>query len=501
LAAFILKSENPRNDLIALLAGAITPLAFEPFGFFPLAILAPAILFVLWQGASGARAAWRGFLFGFGMFAVGVSWVYVSLHTYGNMPPPLAGLTVVLFAALLAAFPAVAGWLQSCFGALGMGWRLALGVPALWVLSEWTRGWFLTGFPWLNLGYSQIDTPLAGFAPVAGVYGVSVAVAASAGLLAIGWIDRRFAWRLSLPAVVALWGVGWLLGLIVWTQPAGAPLKVALVQGDTPLTIKWRPEYRTGIIDNYFALSERATDARLIVWPEAAVPDYFDRIAPVLVPRIERLAKTRDADFLIGAIEREPGTSTYYNSVFVVGSSQGRYRKQHLVPFGEFLPFPALLHGLLNYLHIPMSNFSAGNGDQVPIHAAGHTIGVSVCYEDAFGEEVIRALPAATLLVNVSEDSWFGRSFAPHQRLQMARMRALEAGRPMLRAANTGPSAIIDYRGEVRAKSPPFERYVLTGAVQPTTGTTVYARFGNVPVVSLLLVVLGALVWRARRFR
>ena len=496
-----LKHEKPRADLIALLAGAATPLGFEPFGLFPIAILAPAVLFVLWNDTSRARAAWRGFLFGFGMFAVGVSWVYVSLHTYGNMPTPLAGLTVVLFAALLAAFPASAGWLQAFFHAPGVGWRLALVVPALWVLAEWTRGWFLTGFPWLNLGYSQIDTPLAGFAQLAGVYGVSLAAAASAGLLAAGWIDRRLARRLTLPAAVALWSVGWLAGLMTWTKPAGEPLKVALVQGNTPLTIKWRPEYRDGIVDNYFALSERAVDARLIVWPEAAVPDYFDRIAPVLVPRIKRIAKERGADFVIGAIEREPGTSTYYNSVFVVGMSQGRYRKQHLVPFGEFLPFPALLRGLLDYLHIPMSNFSVGNGDQAPIRAAGHTIGVSICYEDAFGEEVIRALPAATLLVNVSEDSWFGRSFAPHQRLQMARMRALEAGRPMLRAANTGPSAIIDHRGEVRAKSPPFESYVLTGTVQPTAGITAYARFGNVPVVSLLLVVLGAFVLRARRYR
>ena len=494
-----LKDEKPRGDLISLLAGAVTPLGFEPFGLFPLAILAPAILFVLWAAKSRARAAWRGFLFGFGMFIVGVSWVYVSLHTYGHMPAPLAGLTVVLFAALLAAFPAAAGWLQSYFYPLDAGWRFGLIVPAAWVLAEWTRGWFLTGFPWLDLGYSQVDTPLSGLAPVAGVYGVSVAVAASAGLAAAAWVDRRLVWRLALPGVVALWTIAWILGLIVWTEPAGSPLKVALVQGDTPLTIKWRPEYRMRIVDNYLALSERAKDARLIVWPEAAVPDYFDRIAPVLVPRIEQLAKARDADFLIGAIEREPGTSNYYNSVFVVGNSQGRYRKQHLVPFGEFLPFPTLLRGLLDYLHIPMSNFSVGDGDQSPVRAAGQTIGISVCYEDAFGEEVIRALPAATLLVNVSEDSWFGRSFAPHQRLQMARMRALEAGRPMLRAANTGPSAIINEHGEVLAKSPQFESYLLTGTVQPTTGTTAYARFGNLPVVSLLLVVLGALAWRARQ--
>ncbi|OGI68767.1 MAG: apolipoprotein N-acyltransferase [Candidatus Muproteobacteria bacterium RBG_16_60_9] len=497
----ILTHEKSRNDFIALLAGAATPLAFAPFDLFPLALLAPAVLFVLWNGTSGARAAWRGFLFGFGMFGVGVSWIYVSLHTYGNMPAPLAGLAVVFFVALLAAFPAAVGWLQAYFQTLAIGWRLVLVAPAIWVLLEWSRSWFLTGFPWLHLGYSQVDTPLAAIAPLAGVYGVSFAAAASAGLLAAAWVDRRLAGRLYVPAAAALWIVAWLIGSITWVQPLGAPIQAALVQGNTPLTVKWRPEYRNEIVDKYLALSDSALGAQLIVWPEAAVPDYFDRIGPTLVPRIERIAKDRDADFLVGAIERDPGKSTYYNSVFVIGGAAGSYRKQHLVPFGEFLPLPALLGGLLNYLQIPMSNFSVGTGDQALLRAAGHVIGVSVCYEDAFGEEVIKALPAASLLVNVSEDSWFGRSFAPHQRLQMARMRAIEAGRPMLRAANTGPSAIIDHRGLVLARSPQFQSYVLQGSVQPTVGATAYARIGNVPVVSALLIVLGALAWRARRLR
>lgn len=494
----LLPRQPVRNDLVALLAGALTPLAFAPFGLFPLAVLTPAALFVVWHEAGARRAGWRGFLFGAGMFGVGVSWVYVSLHTYGNMPAPLAVLAVVLFVALLSLFPAAVGWSQARFHALAPGWRLALATPAAWVLLEWTRGWFLTGFPWLNLGYSQVTTPLAGYASWVGVYGVSAAVAASSGLLAAAWFDRKHRWRLHLPVVAAIWIGGWLAGQVTWVQPAGPPLPVALVQGDTPLSIKWRPAYRDAIVQKYIALSEQAAGARLIVWPEAAVPDYFDRIAPALVPRLERMSRKGGADFLIGAVERGSTGVKYYNSVFAVGHTRGRYRKHHLVPFGEFLPFPRLLGGLINYLHIPMSNFSVGDSSQKPIRAAGHEIGVSVCYEDAFGEEVIRALPAATLLVNVSEDAWFGRSFAPHQRLQMARMRALESGRPMLRAANTGPSAIIDYRGDVLARSPEFRSYVLTGAVQPTEGATLYVRAGNTPIVILLFAVLIAAAVRAR---
>lgn len=497
----VLARSPAREDFIALFAGSVTPLAFAPFGLFPLAVFGPALLFVVWHGPSASRAAWRGFLFGVGLFSVGVSWVYVSLHTYGHMPTALAAFTVLLFVALLALFPAAAGWLSGRLRNLTPGWRLGLAAPAMWVLLEWMRGWFLTGFPWLALGYSQTDTPLAGFASWVGVYGVSAAAAASGGLLAAAWIDRHRAWRLYLPVAVGIWIAGWLAAQMVWVQPVGAPLHVALIQGNTPIAIKWRPEYRTAIVDKYVALSERAARAQLIVWPEAAVPDYFDRIAPVLVPRLRRIARERDTEFLIGAVEREPAVSRYYNSVFAVGRENGRYRKRHLVPFGEFLPFPGVLGWLLDYLHIPMSNFSAGAENQPLIRAAGQKIGVSICYEDAFGEEVIEALPAATLLVNVSEDSWFGRSLAPHQRLQMARMRALEAGRPMLRAANTGPSAIIDHDGAVRARSPEFTEYVLTGTVQPTSGTTAYARLGNVPIVALLFAVVAVLGWRGRMFR
>lgn len=489
-----------RRDLAALLAGAATPLAFAPFNFFPLALLAPAVLFVTWHAAAPGRAARRGFLYGLGLFGVGVSWVYVSLHTYGNMPAPLAGIAVALFVAGLALFPAAAGWLQARFAGLGSGWRAVLCMPAAWVLLEWTRGWFLTGFPWLNLGYSQTDTPLAGLAPWIGVYGMSLAVAVTAGLLAGAWLERRRAWIVYLPVGIVLWLAAAWAGQISSVRPTPSALRVALVQGNIPLSIKWQPDHRQAIIDRYVALSEQAPRADLVIWPEAAVPGYFDKIAPGLEPTLKRISQEHRTDFLIGAIEQDARGRLYYNSVFALGSHDGRYRKQHLVPFGEFLPWPVMFGWLIEHLQIPMSNFSVGEANQKLLVAAGQTLGVSVCYEDAFGEEVIRALPAATLLVNVSEDSWFGDSLAPHQRLQMARVRALEAGRPMLRAANTGPSAIIDYRGNVLARSPQFVSYVLTGSVQPMEGMTLYARYGNTPIVlAVSFVLLAAWGWVRRK--
>lgn len=482
-------SREARRDLAVLAAGLATPFAFAPFGFYLLAVLAPAVLFASWVEASAARAAWRGFLYGAGLFAVGVSWVYVSLHTYGNMPPALATVAVALFVAGLALFPAAAGWLQARFAPLSAPTRLALVIPAIWTLLEWIRGWFLTGFPWLNLGYSQTDTPLAGLAAWVGVYGMSFAVALSAGLLTSMWRNRRHALG-YLGAAVLLWGVADLAGRVEWVQPTGALFPVGLVQGNVPLAIKWRPEYRQKIVDEYLSLSDLAPRARLIVWPEAAVPGYFDAVAPALMPPLARLARERGTEFLIGALDRDARGRAYYNSVYAVGRHPGSYRKQHLVPFGEFLPFPGAFRWFIEYLHIPMSDFAAGATGQALLTIGGQPVGVSICYEDAFGEEVVSILPAARLLVNVSEDSWFGNSLAPHQRLQMARVRALEAGRWMLRAANTGPSAIIDHHGNVVRRSLQFVPYVLTGDVQPMVGATPYARFGNFPVMILVMFIV-----------
>lgn len=473
------------------------PLAFAPLELFALAVLLPAVLFALWLRDTAARAAWRGFLFGVGMFGVGTSWVYVSLHHYGNMPVALAALTVALFTAALAAFPAAAGWLQARSPGARDARHLLIVVPALWVLTEWMRGWVLTGFPWLNLGYSQVPGSLAGFAPWLGVYGVSAVTALSAALVVQGLRPPRRRLPLYLGGLAVLWTLGLLAGKVSWSQAAGAPLRVALVQANVALEVKWQPRYRRAILERYEALSARARDVDLIVWPEAAIPAYLDEIDPDFLGRLQARAQRERTDFLIGVVERDQ--HAFYNSVVSLGSASGTYRKQHLVPLGEYLPFKPIMSWLLDYLEIPMSDFSAGAPDQPPLRAAGQAIGVSVCYEDAFGQQLIRQLPAAALLVNVSEEAWFGRSLAPHQRLQMAQMRALESERFVLRAANTGPSAVIDQRGRVRARSPQFEPRLLTSAVQPLAGATPYVRLGNWAVVSLAFVLWVLAGWRRRR--
>jgi apolipoprotein N-acyltransferase len=487
------------GDLLAFVAGMLTPLGFAPFHFFPLAILGPAVLFLVWLPASAGRAAWRGFIYGLGFFGVGVSWIYVSLHTFGNMPAPLAALAVLLFVAALALYMAALGALQSWFRDLPIGARLLLVLPATWVMFEWTRGWFLTGFPWLNLGYSQTDTVLSGFLPWGGVYAASFAVAITAGALAAAWRERGRAWTYLASAAV-IWILGWVAAQPQWVTPAATPLRVALVQGNVPLSIKWRPEYREKIIDSYVQLSAQVNNADLVVWPESAVPGFFHIVGNKLMSRLDSLRHRGQPDFIIGAVEYDGQQKKYYNSVFVVGEDVGTYRKRHLVPFGEFLPLSSVFGWLLATLEIPMSDFAAGTSEQAPLVAAGQPIGVSVCYEDAFGEEVAMALPRATILVNVSEDAWFGNSLAPHQRLQMARVRAMESGRPMVRAANTGPSAIIDHRGQVVAGSPQFEPFILEGEIQPMVGATPFVHSKNAPIVLLLMgIIVAATVWRCRR--
>ena len=488
-------------DVAAAGAGLSLPLAFSPFDLFPLAILAPALLFALWRGISPGRCAWRGFLFGLGMFGLGVSWVYVSMHRFGNMPAPLAGFAVFLFVAGLSLYPALLGWLQARLFPKPGPWYAVLVLPALWVLFEWMRGWFLTGFPWLNLGYSQVAMPLAGYAPWFGVYGVSFFCVLSAGLLAAGAHAPEKIPRLLLPLLIVIWVVGWVAGKMEWVQPAGKPLQVALIQGNVPLDSKWQSGSRRAIMERYLGLSMQAPRSDLIVWPESAIPAMLDEIDPAYLENLQSWGRARQTDLVLGVVERDRNDRRYYNSVISIGASPGIYRKQHLVPFGEYPPLDPLFRWLMRNLQIPMSDFSAGPRDQPSLMVAGQKIGVSVCYEDAFGEEVIRALPQASLLVNVSEDAWFGDSLAPHQRLQMARMRALETARPMLRAANTGPSAVIDHRGEVLARSPQFQMHALTATVQPMQGATPYVRLGNWPVVSLLalVAVVAVLGPRARK--
>lgn len=477
----------------AFLAGAATVLAFAPAGLFPLAILAFAVLTHQWIAATPRRAFLSGYWFGLGMFGAGVSWIYVSMHNFGGMPMPLAAFATLLFCAFLALFPAAAGWLQARIPAQRAA-RACLLIPAAWILLEWLRSWILTGFPWLSAGYAAVGWPLQGFAPLLGVFGLSFLTLSLAGM---AWLVFHKTHRARfIVGFLAVLGAGEALRMVEWSERAGEPVSAALLQGNIEQDLKFRPERYPRILETYARLAE-ATPAKLIVLPETAIPRFYDRVEPEYLARLEAAAKKNGGDLLLGVPYRT-AAGEYYNSVISLGSSPRQaYHKSHLVPFGEFVP--AGFGWVLRLVQIPLSDFSRGGIEQKPIAVAAQRVAVNVCYEDAFGDEIGRRLPEATLLVNVSNVAWFGDSLAPAQHLQIARLRAIETARVHLAATNTGITAAIDRDGRVLARLPQFAEGRLEVAAQGYTGTTPYALYRDWPVVVVSLLVLGIAAFIAGR--
>ena len=487
-----------RFPAIAFFLGAGSVAGYAPLNWFAIPLLALAGLFFIWHRVASAReAALTGFAFGLGLFGVGVSWVYVSLHDYGMMPAPLAALATALFCAYLALHPALVGWLLARLQ-IPVVVRMLVAAPALWVMVEWLRLWIFTGFPWLALGYSQLDGPLSGFAPLSGVYGVSLISSAAAALLAWTFAARGMA-LLTAPAGLALLLVcGHGLTRIEWTDAVGEPLTVRLLQGNVPQEMK----FVEGRYEATLAAYERLAGdkpARLVITPETAIPRFLDGVSLDYLRRLEAIARKNDGDMLIGVPARD-ASGRYYNGVMSLGKAPVQsYAKAHLVPFGEFIP-PGF-GWIISVLKIPLADFTSGGAEQKPLAVAGQQVAVNICYEDAFGEEIIRQLPAATLLANVSNVAWFGDSLAPEQHLDMSRMRSLETGRVMLRATNTGVTAIIDEHGVVKARLPAFTEDALDGTVGGRSGATPYVRLGNYPVLLLCLALLAACAFRHTRRR
>jgi apolipoprotein N-acyltransferase len=489
--------------LVSLTAGALAVAGFAPLDYWPVPLLSLALLFALLARMPPRRDRFlTGFVWGLGFFGAGVHWVYISLSVYGGMAAWLAALATTLFCALLALFPALTCALPGRSTASPARHMLLL-MPLLWGLSEWARDWVFTGFPWLVLGYSQAPhSPLAGYAPVVGVYGVSYLLALGAALLA--WAARRIgatrrAW--AIVAIVALGAGGQVLRGHPWTTPSGAPTSVALLQGNIPQDMKWQPDKALATLDGYARLAA-ASPAQLIVLPETALPLFESQLPARYRARLAAIGLRNGGDVLAGLPTGSPD-GAYYNSVISLGRAPvQRYQKSHLVPFGEYIPLKAVWGWVIRVLHIPLSDFARGAADQRPLAVGGQRVAVNICYEDVFGTEIIRQLPAASVLVNVSNLAWFGDSFAPWQHAQMSQMRALETGRMMLRATNTGLTAIIDRRGYVRASLPPFTRGSLGGHIQGYAGSTPYVRWGNAPLLALWgLLATGWALTRVRRPR
>lgn len=486
------------RGLLALIAGAALTLAFAPVNWWPAAFVLPAFLFLLWQGQSARTAAITGYLFGLGFFGIGVSWVFNSIYEFGHAPAPFAAFLTFLFVITLSLFPALTGWLQNrLLSENSPAWlRYTVLIPALWVAFEWVRGWLLTGFPWLQLGYSQLETPLAGFAPVAGVlfssWIVAVVAAAITALVVVRGRQRLF--FAGLIVLVILLGAG--LQKIEWTQAIDDELNVALVQGNIKQENKWERDWLLPTIERYSDATLKQLEKDLVVWPEVALPGRYSLFKPNVLDPLQQHLVASDTSLVFGVLrETEDGL---HNALVGLEDETTMYLKRHLVPFGEYIPLRNALTWLKDMVQLPASDISPGK-EATLLPVGKYLAAGSICYEDAYGNEIIDMLPQANFLINVSNDAWFGDSLAPHQHLQIARMRALETGRPLLRATNTGVSAIVDYRGGLQSVSPQFEMDVLEGKIQPRTGATPYVSFGNFPVVILMALLLGIGLLLGRR--
>nr|WP_298967378.1 apolipoprotein N-acyltransferase [uncultured Halomonas sp.] len=480
--------------LAALVAGGFTTLTASPFELWWLGPVAIGLLYIGLHALTPAQAAFKGWLYGVALFASGTSWVYVSIHDYGYTGVPLAVFLTALFVTILALFFAGTFWLYRRFTSA----RLAfISFAGAWVLGEVLRTYLFTGFPWLLMGSGYVDSPLAAWAPVGGVYLLSLLVALS-GTFAAELLRRQW-WALAPLAAI------WLVPLALpqqWTTPVSEPTRVALLQGNLPQLLKWTPEGQRTAANTYSELTrEVADEVDLIIWPETALPMMEAQARPVL----ERVQSNLPPDvaLLTGIVQRDE-QERYFNSVIGVGNVEGSYQKEHLVPFGEYLPLENVLRGAIDFFDLPMSTFTKGEHSQTPMQAAGINIGNAICYEIIYPQLVARRAQDSGVIMTVSNDTWFGASIGPHQHLQMARLRALENGRYVIRATSNGITAIIDPNGRLVARAPQFETTLLTGEFYAMEGLTPFTRTGSWPAwllagLMLLPGLLGARTTPQRR--
>jgi len=472
-----------------IVAGAVLPFAYAPFGLFWITPLSYAVLFYAWGDCAPGRAFRLGFAHGSAGFLAGLYWIYISVHDFGSAPISLAVFLMLGLVALLGLFVGAAGWAAARWFTT-TGRKAWLGtLPALWVLTEWMRGWLFTGFGWLSAGYSQTDSWLMSYAPLLGLHGMSWAVALSAGALLVLLLGRARARVSGLITLLLLWGIGYALVAQRWTEPKGELLSVALVQGAVPQNLKWLPEQLPLTRDLYRELTRQTRRPQLVVWPEAAIPALYEQVSGYL-EQVGAEVRARGGVLLLGILRSHPESGTFQNALIAMDESAAIYTKRHLVPFGEYFPVPAFIRSWMRLMSLPYVDAVPGAAGQPPLQVAGESIAVTICYEDVFGAEQLHYMPAASLLVNVSNDAWFGDSIAPHQHLQIARLRSAEVGRYQLRATNTGISAVIDPSGQVVARLPAFQPAVLESTVQGFRGSTPYARWGNYPVVLAALCLL-----------
>jgi len=500
---FLIPADKPRlSRLLVFVLGAATTLAFAPFGWSMLGPVLILPLLYICLTVAPRDAAGHAFWYGFGLFLTGTYWIYISVHVYGQAPLWIAVLLMVGLALLMAVVLSIGGWLISRLS-LGEPWLLLFIGPAAWVVVEWVRSWILTGFPWMALGYGQIDSPLAGWAPILGVYGVSFMLVLSTAAIIAALMAATARGRIIGMAVVVLpWIVGSALSFANWTEPDGKALRATILQAGVSQDKKWDRDQLLPIMEYYHSTTLSVADSDIVLWPEVAIPAINDQVES-FIARVESDVRMSGQTLLFGILERSYERSVdgrIYNSVMLIGGEERQsYRKRHLVPFGEYFPVPSSVREWMRMRNLPVTDLAKGPAVQPLLTAANGTqFGVAICYEDAYGAEQLYALPDAGILINVSNDAWFGDSIAPHQHLEIARMRSLEFGRPALRSTNTGISAFIAADGELLQTGKQFEPELMTANIQPRRGITPYVRGGNWPIIGLCLAILG-LFWIRNR--
>ncbi len=488
--------------LIAAVSGAVLVCGFAPLSWWWLTLVCPAVLYMTLIGRTPGNAFLIGFVFGLVFFGLGVSWTFNSIHEFGHAPVWLSVFLVALLVIVLALFPAFSAFLFSrvCRNSL-FDISSILAFSVLWTLFEWVRGWIFTGFPWLLMGHAHHSSPLQGVLPVLGTYGatwVAVLLGCLAMVLIFGMARQRLAAGISLVLVVSALLVG---NQVTWTSPDNNPLSVVLIQGNISQEMKWDRAQHPHIFRRYLQLSEAHLDADIIIWPESAIPTYYFEVKDSFILELEEIALAENVDFLVGLFTYDQDSKEIYNSVMTIGEEKTVYTKRHLVPFGEYIPFRNIVPFLTRQIELPMSDISSGSGRPL-VKLKGYFAGASICYEVAYGNEMIEAMPEAKFLFNVSNDAWFGDSFAPHQHLEIARSRAVESGRYLLRATSTGISAIVDPHGTVVERSAQFQEDIIRANIQPHTGLTPYSRWGNWTIITTLSgIFLIICLYRWRRMR
>ncbi|MEI6858428.1 MAG: apolipoprotein N-acyltransferase [Shewanella sp.] len=494
---------------LAYMAGACTSLAFAPYGLWPIYIITTAFALHQSSDLSAKDGAKYWLSFGFGCFSVGMSWIHVSMSTYGGIPLIASVALMALLAFYLAIYPALTGYLLQKIAPTTSIIRNIILFPALWTLTEWLRGWVLTGLPWLWAGYTQTEGPIKPLASVIGALGLSFVIALVAGSLAL-CLQKR--WR---PAVIILS----LLGLVNYFVPMlssieskGETVRVVLVQGNIPQSMKWEPGVLWPTMDKYMDLSRPQLDADIIIWPEAAIPAP-EYMVSTFLDNANKVANINNSAIITGIISHQQ--DSFYNSLIVLGNHHSKhqsqadyieggsneFKKHHLLPIGEFVPMESLLRPLAPLFNLPMSSFDRGAYQQPNLNALGYQIAPAICYEIAFPEQLRANVNEATdLLLTVSNDAWFGSSNGPLQHMEIAQMRSIELGRPLVRATNNGVTAVVDELGNITHKLPQFEVGVLVADIPLVKGQTLFSTWGQWPIIILSALLLALVITRQRWF-